>query len=138
MLRKAIITTALVLLFCICPAEAQNRNQKPVKADSVITLLNAEWAKLMKIGFSNYRLIKGPAAFYHNGAYLFCDSAAWNIDREVIKAYGRVRLTQDNTVLRSDSLTYLIQEDWECLRGSGLVRLLSKKKVIYIKNTSIG
>ncbi|MBO4656299.1 MAG: hypothetical protein J5639_00845 [Bacteroidales bacterium] len=117
MLRKAIITTALVLLFCICPAEAQNRNQKPVKADSVITLLNAEWAKLMKIGFSNYRLIKGPAAFYHNGAYLFCDSAAWNIDREVIKAYGRVRLTQDNTVLRSDSLTYLIQEDLAQFRG---------------------
>ena len=117
MLRKAIITTAILLLFCICPAEAQNRNQKPVKADSVISLLNAEWAKLTKIGFSNYRLIKGPAAFYHNGAYLFCDSAAWNIDREVIKAYGRVRLTQDNTVLRSDSLTYLIQEDLAQFRG---------------------
>ena len=117
MLRKAIITTAILLLFCICPAEAQNRNQKPVKADSVITLLNAEWAKLMKLGYTNFRLIKGPAAFYHNGAYLFCDSAAWNIDKEVIKAYGRVRLTQDNTVLRSDSLTYLIQEDLAQFRG---------------------
>ena len=118
MLRKAIITTAILLLFCICPAEAQKRSQKPVKADSVITLLNAEWAKLMKVGYYNYRLIKGPAAFYHNGAYLFCDSAAWNIDREIIKAYGKVRITQDNTVLRSDSLTYLIQQDLAQFRGS--------------------
>ena len=117
MLRKAIISTAILLLVCICPAQAQNRNQQPVKADSVISLLNAEWAKLTKIGFTNYRLIKGPAAFYHNGAYLFCDSAAWNIDKEVIKAYGKVRITQDNTVLRSDSLTYLIQEDLAQFRG---------------------
>ena len=117
MLRKAIISTAILLLVCICPAQSQNRNQPPVKADSVISLLNAEWAKLVKMGFSNFRLIKGPAAFYHNGAYLFCDSAAWNIDREIIKAYGRVRLTQDNTVLRSDSLTYLIQEDLAQFRG---------------------
>lgn len=122
MFRKAIITTAILLLVCICPAQAQSRTQsqnrnQPPKADSVISLLNAEWAKLVKMGFSNFRLIKGPAAFYHNGAYLFCDSAAWNIDREVIKAYGRVRLTQDNTVLRSDSLTYLIQEDLAQFRG---------------------
>lgn len=122
MLRKAIITTAILLLVCICPAQAQSRTQtqnrnNPPKSDSVISLLNAEWAKLVKMGFSNYRLIKGPAAFYHNGAYLFCDSAAWNIDKEVIKAYGKVRLVQDNTVLRSDSLTYLIQEDLAQFRG---------------------
>ncbi|MBO7371395.1 MAG: hypothetical protein J6U34_02695 [Bacteroidales bacterium] len=122
MLRKAIITTAILLLVCICPAQAQSRTQtqsrnQPPKADSVISLLNAEWAKLVKMGFSNFRLIKGPAAFYHNGAYLFCDSAAWNIDREVIKAYGKVRLVQDNTVLRSDSLTYLIDQDLAQFRG---------------------
>ncbi len=122
MLRKAIISTAILLLVCICPAQAQSRTQtqsrnQPPKADSVISLLNAEWAKLVKMGFSNFRLIKGPAAFYHNGAYLFCDSAAWNIDREVIKAYGKVRLVQDNTVLRSDSLTYLIDQDLAQFRG---------------------
>lgn len=116
MFRKAIITTAILLLVCFCPAKAQTR-QQPVAADSIITLLNAEWAKLTKIGYRNFRLIKGPAAFFHNGAYMFCDSAAWDIDREVIKAYGRVRLVQDQTILRSDSLTYLINEDLAQFRG---------------------
>ena len=117
MFRKAITIAAILLLVLTCPAKAQSRTQ-PVKADSVITLLNAEWARLMKIGFHNYRLIKGPAAFFHNGAYLFCDSAAWDIDREVIKAYGKVRLVQDRTILRSDSLTYLIQQDLAQFRGT--------------------
>ena len=117
MLRKAIITVAALLLFCICPAQTQRRSSPPPRADSVISLLNAEWAKLQKIGFHDYRLIKGPAAFFHNGAYLFCDSASWDIDREIIKAYGKVRLVQDKTILRSDSLTYLIQESLAQFRG---------------------
>lgn len=117
MLRKAIITVAALLLFCICPAQTQRRSSPPPRADSVISLLNAEWAKLQKIGFHDFRLIKGPAAFFHNGAYLFCDSASWDIDREIIKAYGKVRLVQDKTILRSDSLTYLIQESLAQFRG---------------------
>ena len=102
MLRKAIITVAALLLFCICPAQTQRRSSPPPRADSVISLLNAEWAKLQKIGFHDYRLIKGPAAFFHNGAYLFCDSASWDIDREIIKAYGKVRLVQDKTILPTE------------------------------------
>ena len=117
MLRKAITTVAVLLLVCFCPAQAQRRSSPPPRADSVISLLNAEWAKLQKIGLHDFRLIKGPAAFFHNGAYLFCDSASWDIDREIIKAYGKVRLVQDKTILRSDSLTYLIQEDLAQFRG---------------------
>ncbi len=118
MLRKAIITVAVLLLVCICPAQAQQRRSSPPpRADSVISLLNAEWAKLQKIGFHDYRLIKGPAAFFHNGAYLFCDSAAWDIDRDIIKAYGKVRIVQDKTILRSDSLTYLIDDNLAQFRG---------------------
>ena len=117
MLRKAIITVAALLLVCICPAQVQRRSSPPPRADSVISLLNAEWAKLQKIGFHDFRLIKGPAAFFHNGAYLFCDSAAWDIDRDIIKAYGKVRIVQDRTVLRSDSLTYLIDDNLAQFRG---------------------
>lgn len=118
MLRKAIITVAVLLLVCICPAQAQQRRSSPPpRADSVISLLNAEWAKLQKIGFHDFRLIKGPAAFFHNGAYLFCDSAAWDIDRDIIKAYGKVRIVQDKTILRSDSLTYLIDDNLAQFRG---------------------
>ena len=117
MFRKAIIPAAILLLVGFCPANAQSRRQATEPADSVISLLNAEWAKLTKIGFSDYRIIKGPAAFFHNGAYMFCDSAAWDINRDIIRAYGKVRIVQDKTILRSDSLTYNINESLAQFRG---------------------
>lgn len=115
MLRKAVISLFL-LLACLVPLRAQSQSA-PVASDSVISLLNAEWAKLTQVNYRDFRLVKGPAVFFHNGAYLFCDSAAWDIKAEIIKAYRNVRITQDKTVLRSDSLTYFISENLAQFRG---------------------
>lgn len=104
------------------PLSAQrNRGQ----TDSVVVLMNAKSLELIEsaAGFHYRKAIE--ARFLHNNTYLVCDSALWNVDMRVINAYGHVQIIQDRTVLSSERLDYLIDDDLAQFRGPQ-VQLLDK------------
>ncbi|MBQ7640785.1 MAG: hypothetical protein IJS91_07355 [Bacteroidales bacterium] len=123
------IATLLLAALLTGPAFAQPRKQQPQAAtppeDSIVRLISAEKAWQITENGVNYRRVQGDARFLHNDTYLLCDSASWNVDAEVIEAYGNVRLMQDETMLTSDELTYLIPESLAQFKGS-VVELLDK------------
>ncbi|MCF0177109.1 MAG: hypothetical protein HUJ90_00670, partial [Bacteroidales bacterium] len=116
---KKILTIALLCFFSFA-LKAQEQSEQ----DSLVTLLSAEYVRLFQIGNDEYREVGGPAVFMHNGAYLHCDSAIWNLDANVIDAFNNVKVIQDKTLLTSDRLTYLVDEDLAQFRGH-LVELSS-------------
>ena len=101
--------------------------QKKEQRDSLVTLLNSQSAQMVDIEGNSYRKVVGPARFLHNNAYLYCDTALWNVETRVIEAWGHVSIKQDNTVLKSDKLTYLIDLDLAQFRGA-VVELTDKDK----------
>ncbi len=111
----------LLALMVSLPVFAQQQDQK----DSLVWLMSAKSAKMVDLEGSRYRKVVGPARFLHNGTYLICDTALWNVETKVIDAWGNVSILQDETVLTSDKLTYLVDQDLAQFRGS-LVQLTDK------------
>lgn len=93
--------------------------------DSLVILLSSKSAKMVDIAGASYRKIIGPARFLHNGTYLLCDTALWNVETKIIEAWGNVSILQEETVLTSDKLTYFIDMDLAEFRGS-VVQLTDK------------
>ena len=118
--------SALLLFFCmVFPLVAQNRREEP--ADSLVRLMSAQSAELIQDKGRNYRKVVGPARFLHNKTYLICDTAYWDVDVHIIKAFGHVRILQDETVLSSEKLDYYIDDDLAQFRGT-VVQLQDKDK----------
>ena len=118
--------SALFLLLCmVLPLAAQNRREEP--ADSLVRLMSAQSAELIQDKGRNYRKVVGPARFLHNKTYLICDTAYWDVDVHIIKAFGHVRILQDETVLSSEKLDYYIDDDLAQFRGT-VVQLQDKDK----------
>ena len=88
-------------------------------------LLSSQSAQMVDIQGNSYRKVIGPARFLHNNTYLICDTALWNVDTKIIEAWGNVSVLQEETVLKSDKLTYLIESDLAQFRGS-VVQLTDK------------
>ncbi len=103
------------------PLAAQNRR---AQADSVVVLMNADSLEMFENRFGQFRRAM-KARFFHNNTYLVCDSAVWDVNRRIINAFGNVQIIQDRTVLSSERLDYLIDEDLAQFRGSQ-VQLLDK------------
>lgn len=118
MFRKCL--SAVLLLASSVFLHAQDEQK-----DSLVMLLSAKSARAVDIEGESYRKVIGPARFLHNNTYLLCDTAFWNVDSRVIRAIGNVSIMQEETVLTSDRLTYLIDEDLAQFRGS-LVQLQDK------------
>lgn len=93
--------------------------------DSLVYLLSSKSAQTIVIDGVNYRKVIGPARFLHNDTYLLCDTALWNVDEKYIDAWGNVSVLQEETVLTSDNLKYLVDEDLAQFRGS-VVQLVDK------------
>lgn len=68
----------------------------------------------------------GPARFLHNNTYLLCDSAAWDVNANVIDAMGHVQIIQNDTYLVSDFATYIADDNIVQFRGTE-VKLYNKK-----------
>ena len=121
-LRKTFILALLSAVLLTPSLSAQNNRGQ---TDSVVVLMNAKSLELMEDenGTQFRRAIE--ARFLHNNTYLVCDSALWNVDERIINAFGHVQIIQDRTVLSSDRLDYLIDDDLAQFRGS-LVQLLDK------------
>ena len=115
-----LILILAALLSCL-PAAAQEKNGQQ---DSLVRLMNAASLQLIEKDGLTYRKAI-DATFLHNGTYLICDTALWSVDRKIIESEGNVRLMQEETVLTSDRLDYLIDEDLAKFRGS-VVQLQDK------------
>ena len=99
--------------------------QRQESNDSLVWLMSAKSAKMVDLHGASYRKVTGPARFLHNGTYLLCDTALWNVETKVIDAWGHVSIIQDQTVLTSDKLTYHVEQDLAQFRGS-VVQLTDK------------
>lgn len=113
----------LFLCFFSAIASAQDFGQD---RDSLVRLISAKSIKLTEIGGAPFRIVNGPARFMHNNAYLYCDSAAWDVNANVIDAMGHVKIEQQDTYLVSEFATYLADENVVQFRGTE-VRLYNKK-----------
>ena len=119
---KKILYILLALLVSL-PLSAQKQDEE--QKDSLIWLMSAKSAKMVDAEGGRYRKVVGPARFLHNGTFLLCDTALWNMETKVIDAWGHVSILQDETVLTSDNLKYLVDEDLAQFRGS-VVQLTDK------------
>ena len=115
-----LIYIVLALLAGI-PVLAQEKESQ----DSLVVLLSSKSAQVVDVDGARYRKVVGPARFLHNDTYLLCDTAYWNVETKVIDAWGNVSILQEETVLTSDKLTYLVDQDLAQFRGS-VVQLTDK------------
>lgn len=111
----------LFALFAGVSVLAQNSGGQ----DSLVVLVSSKSAQVVDLDGASYRKVIGPARFLHNDTYLLCDTAYWNVETKVIDAWGNVSILQEETVLTSDKLTYLIDQDLAQFRGS-VVQLTDK------------
>ncbi len=114
----AVFRRILITLLCLLPGAAGLFAQETERKDSLVKELSAQSAQLLEIDGVSYRKVIGPARFLHNNTYLLCDTALWNVNDKIINAIGNVKIIQDQTVLSSDKLDYLIDEDLAQFRGS--------------------
>ena len=118
----------MLMLVASPDADAQRKRGRRRSQDSLLTLLNAEYARVFeRPGHREYREVKGPATFLHNGAYMFCDSAIWNVSFNQVEAYKNVKLVQKKTVLKSDNVIYYADDNLARFRGD-LVEVYDKDK----------
>ena len=96
---------SLILLLVSFGLFAQNTDQK----DSLVRLLGCDEHQQVEEYGQSYRMALGHARFEHNSTLLICDTALWNVNQNVINAFGNVQIIQNNTVLSSESLDYLRQ-----------------------------
>ena len=113
----------LLMLFSGTGAFAQKKEKK----DSLVRLLGCNELRQMEVLGVSYRKACGNASFEHNSTKLLCDTALWNVNTNIIKAIGHVRIIQNRTVLTSDKLDYFIDDNLAQFRGS-VVQLQDKDK----------
>lgn len=118
MRRLYLILALLTLAFNLAAQSSET-------ADSLVRLMSAQSAELMQENGQNYRKVIGPARFLHNGTYLICDTAYWDVDSHIIKAIGHVQILQDETSLTSEKLDYYINDNLAQFRGA-VVQLQDK------------
>ncbi|MBR5175169.1 MAG: hypothetical protein IKW89_04480 [Bacteroidales bacterium] len=116
---------AYSILFILLPLVAQAQFSE--RKDSLVRLLGCDKLQLEEVGGHSFRKALGNARFEHNATKLICDTALWDVDANVIKAIGHVRIIQNRTVLTSDNLDYYIGSSLAEFRGS-LVQLQDKDR----------
>ncbi len=122
MLSRRLAYSLIFLILPLC-LFAQKNEQK----DSLVRLLGCNELQQVEERGISFRKALGNARFEHNSTMLLCDTALWNVNQNVINAFGHVRIIQNNTVLSSDCLDYLIDQNLAQFRGT-LVQLQDKDK----------
>ncbi len=117
---QKIISLAIALLLCTGLSAQEKTEQK----DSLVRLIKAKSLELIEKGGMSFRKTV-DATFFHNNTYFICDTALWNVDSRVINAWGNVRVVQEGTILTSDKMDYIIDDDLIQARGT-LVQLEDK------------
>lgn len=114
-----------ILLVALVAPQLLSAQSKTEQKDSLVRLMKATSVQLVEEYGKNYRKTF-DATFLHNGTYLICDTALWDVERKVINAFGHVQVIQDETILTSEKLDYYIDDDLAQFRG-GVVQLQNKK-----------
>lgn len=122
-IHRRLIAAALALA-----ASVTLSAQKSERTDSLVRLVKGTSLQLIEKDGVNYRKAI-DATFLHNGTYLICDTALWNVDEKVINAVGHVQVLQDETKLTSEKMDYFIDDNLVKFRGS-LVQLENRQKNI--------
>jgi len=82
------------------PQKPQNTiKTKPSKKDKavkVIEIVNAN--TLDKREGMDIQILKDSVIFFHDGAYLYCDSAYWNEKQNTFEAFSNVHMEQGDTI----------------------------------------
>jgi len=117
--QKIILFLAAIL--SVLPLSAQFERR-----DSLVRLIKATSLELIEQNGRNYRK-SVDATFLHNGTYLICDTALWDMQARIINAAGHVKVVQNNTILTSDKMDYIIDQDMVQCRGT-LVQLQDKDR----------
>ena len=119
MLSRRLAYTILLLLVT-CSLSAQRNERK----DSLVRLLGCnELQQKEEYGIS-YRKALGNARFEHNSTKLLCDTAIWNINQNVIRCYGHVKIIQNRTVLSSSAVRRSMRSLKSGFCSSGRIRRL--------------
>ena len=118
--RRLILLAALLL--AVVPLSAQHASGQ---TDSLVRLLNARSLEQVETDGRMARKAIEPT-FLHNGTYLSCDTALWHVDEKLINCYGNVQLLQGESVLTSEKLDYLIDDNLAQFRG-GVVELRNQR-----------
>ena len=114
--------TILIAVAASLPLKAQQQTEQ---SDSLVRLLKSQYVQMVDVEGGRYRKVVGPARFLHNDTYLLCDTAYWNVETNIIDAWGNVSILQEETVLTSEKLIYLVDDDLAQFRGS-MVELTDK------------
>lgn len=122
-MRLLRLAYSLIFLLLTAGLSAQNTEQK----DSLVRLLGCDELQQVEEYGTSYRKALGHARFEHNSTMLICDTALWNVNLNVINAFGNVKIIQNNTVLSSESLDYYIDDNLAEFRGA-LVQLQDKDR----------
>jgi hypothetical protein len=123
-ISKRVILALVAFILTALSVFAQEKEQ----SDSLVRLISAESLRQYKgDNGMTYRKVVGKARFLHNDTYLLCDTAVWNVDRGYIDAWGNVSILQEQTVLTSEKMKYIIEDNLAQFRGS-LVQLEDKDK----------
>ncbi|MCQ2159161.1 MAG: hypothetical protein MJY43_05005 [Bacteroidales bacterium] len=118
------LAPALLILLAVQPLSfADDSGQR----DSLVRLVRGSSVRMVTPQDGDPYRKAVDAVFLHNNTYLLCDTAFWYLNANVIKAKGHVRLKQGGTVLSSETLDYLVNEDLAQFRG-GVVQLEDSSK----------
>jgi len=107
----------ILLAACLLAAFSLSAQQRSGQTDSLVRLLNARLLEQVETNGQTARKAVEPT-FLHNGTYLSCDTALWHVEDKIINCFGHVRLTQGESVLTSEKLDYLVDENLAQFRGS--------------------
>ena len=115
----------MAILLAVAASLPLKAQQQTEQSDSLVRLLKSQYVQMVDVEGGRYRKVVGPARFLHNDTYLLCDTAYWNVETNIIDAWGNVSILQEETVLTSDKLIYLVDDDLAQFRGS-VVELTDK------------
>ena len=114
----------LYCIFAIFFSFSLNAQQKE-NEERLVRLIKAETAETFENNLFNIKRITGNAQFLHNGALIICDTAIWDVTKNIIDAIGNVKIVQDKTTLSGDRIHYIADSSLAQVRGS-IVELLDK------------
>ncbi|MBR4214843.1 MAG: hypothetical protein IKR94_05955 [Bacteroidales bacterium] len=100
---KKFLSAILLIIACALQSAAQT-NPK-------IEIVNSNTLEVNETYGPDIKILRGDVAFYHDSAYMYCDSALYNNKENFFKAFGRIhieRLMSDNDTVHlwSDSASY--------------------------------
>ena len=83
-----ILRTIVFILLALIGGRMSVSAQGKQDQDSLVVLLSSKSAQMVDVAGASYRKVVGPARLLHNNAYLICDTALWNVETEIIEAWG--------------------------------------------------